>query len=87
MSAPIMMLINFIIQEVLTGKIKKEETMDNIETKFNRTRRHLKSDFITLQNRFKILSNEISSYRRKIFDKNLIAEFDSKIGYFSYYFT
>jgi hypothetical protein len=89
MSAPIMMLINFIIQEVLTGKIKKEETMDNIETnKFNRTesnRRHLK--FMTLQNRFQILSNEILSYRRKIFDKDLIAEFDSKIGYFSYYFT
>jgi hypothetical protein len=90
MSAPIMMLINFIVQEVLTGKIKKEETMDNIETKLNRTesnRCHLKSDFMTLQNRLKILSNEISLYRRKLFDNNLIAEFDSKIGYFSNYLT
>jgi hypothetical protein len=89
MSTPIVLLINFIIQEVLSGKIRKEEPMKNaVETKFNRTeymfrnRRNFKSAFMMLQNRLKILSDEILSYRRKVFDKDLVAEFDSKFGYF-----
>jgi hypothetical protein len=81
MSIPIIMLINFVIQDVLTGKIKNEKAEKYISSK----RRLIKKDFMILQNRLKILTDEIFSYRRKLFDKDLVTEFDCKFVCSSYY--
>jgi hypothetical protein len=82
MSTPVVMFINFIIQEVLTGKCEGSSS-NNSDTKlsgvkyFPSNHRRLKSDFIIIQNRFKMLCDEIKFYRENLSDLDRV-EFDSK---------
>jgi hypothetical protein len=74
------MLINFIVQDILTGKIYKNAKKNDSKysMKFlSNPRRRVNSDFIIIHNQLKILTDQISTYRKNLVDRDL-DEFDSK---------
>jgi hypothetical protein len=80
LSTPIVMLINFIVQDILTGKIYKNAKKNDSKysMKFlSNPRRRVNSDFIIIHNQLKILTDQISTYRKNLVDRDL-DEFDSK---------